>query len=63
MVKDVAFYDYDAKYINNTIEMQIPAHVPEEAAHQAQEYAKAYIMLDGSGLSRDFFLTSKTNYS
>ena len=47
-----------------TIEMQIPAHVPEEVAHQAQEYAKAYIMLDGSGLSRcDFFLTSKTNYS
>ncbi|WP_142431102.1 D-alanine--D-alanine ligase [Enterococcus faecalis] len=61
VVKDVAFYDYDAKYINNTIEMQIPAHVPEEVAHQAQEYAKkAYIMLDGSGLSRcDFFLTSK----
>ena len=41
--------------------MQIPAHVPEEVAHQAKEYAKkAYIMLDGSGLSRcDFFLTSK----
>ena len=43
-MKDVAFYDYDAKYINNTIEMQIPAHVPEEVAHQAQEYAKKRIL-------------------
>ena len=43
VVKDVAFYDYDAKYINNTIEMQI-AHVPEEVAHQAQEYAKKRIL-------------------
>ncbi len=32
------------KYINNTIEMQIPAHVPEEVAHQAQEYAKKRIL-------------------
>lgn len=30
VVKDVAFYDYEAKYINNKIEMQIPAEVPEE---------------------------------
>lgn len=61
VVKDVAFYDYDAKYINNKIEMQIPAEVPEEVYQKAQEYAKlAYTMLGGSGLSRcDFFLTNK----
>lgn len=55
--KDVAFYDYEAKYINNKIEMQIPAEVPEEVYQKAQEYAKlAYTMLGGSGLSRcDFF--------
>ena len=61
VVKDVAFYDYEAKYINNKIEMQIPAEVPEEVYQKAQEYAKlAYTMLGGSGLSRcDFFLTNK----
>lgn len=61
IVKEKAFYDYDAKYINNTIEMQIPAQIPEEVQQKAQEYAKtAYQMLGGSGLSRcDFFLTDK----
>lgn len=61
IVKDVAFYDYNSKYIDNNIEMQIPAQVSDEVQQKAQEYAKkAYIMLGGSGLSRcDFFLTSK----
>lgn len=61
IVKDVAFYDYNSKYIDNKIEMQIPAQIPEEVQVKAQEYAKkAYIMLGGSGLSRcDFFLTNK----
>lgn len=61
IVKDVAFYDYNSKYIDNQITMQIPAEVPEEVYQKAREYAKkAYTLLDGSGLSRcDFFLTSK----
>ncbi|KAF1305671.1 D-alanine--D-alanine ligase [Enterococcus saccharolyticus] len=61
IVKDVAFYDYNSKYIDNNIVMQIPAQVPDEVQEKAQEYAKnAYIMLGGSGLSRcDFFLTNK----
>lgn len=61
IVKDVAFYDYQSKYIDNKIEMQIPAEVPDDVQQKAQEYAKkAYTMLGGSGLSRcDFFLTSK----
>jgi D-alanine-D-alanine ligase len=61
IVKDVAFYDYNSKYIDNKIEMQIPAQVPDEVQEKAQEYAKkAYTMLGGSGLSRcDFFLTNK----
>ncbi len=60
IVKEVAFYDYDAKYINNEIEMQIPAEIPEDVQEKARNYAeKAYLALDGSGLSRcDFFLTS-----
>lgn len=61
IVKDVAFYDYNSKYIDNNIVMQIPAQIPDEVQEKAQEYAKnAYIMLGGSGLSRcDFFLTNK----
>ena len=61
IVKDVAFYDYHSKYIDNKIVMQIPAEVPDEVQQKAQEYAKkAYTMLGGSGLSRcDFFLTNK----
>lgn len=61
IVKDVDFYDYNSKYIDNRITMQIPAEVPIEVAKKAQDFAKkAYTILDGSGLSRcDFFLTSK----
>ncbi|MFC0233776.1 D-alanine--D-alanine ligase [Vagococcus entomophilus] len=60
IVKTVSFYDYDAKYLNNDVDLQIPADIPEEIQQKAREYAeKAYLTLDGSGLSRcDFFLTS-----
>lgn len=61
IVKDVAFYDYDAKYIDNKITMAIPADIPADVQQKARDYAKtAYTMLGGSGLSRcDFFLTAK----
>ncbi|MGM0125442.1 D-alanine-D-alanine ligase [Enterococcus sp. AZ194] len=61
IVKDVAFYDYNSKYIDNKITMQIPAEIPLDVQEKAQKYAKiAYKMLGGSGLSRcDFFLTNK----
>ncbi|GMA08535.1 D-alanine--D-alanine ligase [Tetragenococcus halophilus subsp. flandriensis] len=61
IVKEVAFYDYNSKYIDNNIKMQIPAKIPEEVQEKARQYAKtAYTTLGGSGLSRcDFFLTSK----
>ena len=61
IVKDVAFYDYNSKYIDNQIVMQIPAEVTDDVQQKAQEFAKkAYVMLGGSGLSRcDFFLTNK----
>lgn len=61
IVKEVAFYDYNSKYIDNNITMEIPAQVPDDVQVKAQDYAKlAYTMIGGSGLSRcDFFLTSK----
>ena len=39
VVKDVAFYDYQAKYIDNKITMDIPAHVPAEVMTQMRAYA------------------------
>ncbi|MGO2082295.1 D-alanine--D-alanine ligase [Vagococcus sp.] len=60
IVKDVAFYTYESKYIDNQVKLQIPAEVTDELHEKMQNYAeKAYQALDGSGLSRcDFFLTS-----
>lgn len=59
VVKDVAFYDYQAKYIDNKITMAIPAQVDEAIAEQMRVYAeKAFRTIGGTGLSRcDFFLT------
>lgn len=60
IVKDVAFYDYESKYIDNQVTLQIPAEIPEKIQDKARELAeKAYVALDCSGLSRcDFFLTN-----
>ncbi|MDO4669987.1 MAG: D-alanine--D-alanine ligase [Aerococcus sp.] len=59
LVKQQAFYDYDSKYINNTVEMQIPAELSEDMKEQLQHYARqAYLALDCAGLTRcDFFVT------
>ncbi len=54
----VEFYDFDAKYNDNSTELQIPADIPEETKSLIREYAvKAFKALDGQGLSRvDFFV-------
>lgn len=63
LVKNSEFYDYDEKYINNTVTMQIPAEIDLTIAQQIQEYAlRAFRAIDGCGLSRvDFFLTSNND--
>ena len=60
VVKDVDFYDYKAKYIDNKITMAIPAELPEIVSSQMREQAeKAYAALGGMGISRcDFFYTT-----
>ena len=60
LVKNVDFYDYESKYLNNEVVLQIPALVPEDVNSRLRDYAvRAFQALDGSGLSRcDFFLTS-----
>lgn len=61
VVKDVAFYDYEAKYIDNKITMAIPAAVDDSTAAKMRSYAAAaFRTLGGCGLSRcDFFLTAE----
>lgn len=59
LAKGQGFYNYEEKYLNNTTEMLIPAAIDEPTVAKLQDFArKAYLALDGSGLSRaDFFLT------
>lgn len=56
----VEFYDFDAKYNDNSTKLQIPADLPEETIETIREYAvRAFKALDGDGLSRvDFFVRS-----
>lgn len=63
LVKEQGFYDYENKYLNNTVTMQIPAEIPEFVAEKVQEYAlRAYRAINGRGLSRvDFFVTSSND--
>lgn len=60
LVKEEGFYDYENKYLNNTVSMQIPAELPEVVIKKIQDYAlKAYRAINGRGLSRvDFFVTA-----
>lgn len=54
----VEFYDFDAKYVDNSTELLIPAGIPEETRELIREYSvRAFRALDGQGLSRvDFFV-------
>ncbi len=52
------FYDYDAKYVDNSTGLAIPADLPEEISEMVREEAvRAYLTMGCTGLSRvDFFL-------
>ena len=56
------FYDYNAKYIDGTSGLLIPAPIDESVAYQIKDLAiKAYKALDCSGMARvDFFLEKNT---
>jgi D-alanine-D-alanine ligase len=53
------FYDFEAKYLDDSCEFDIPANLPERVAKQVQRYACAtFSALDCAGLARvDFFVT------
>ena len=61
VVKDVAFYDYEAKYIDNKITMDIPAKLSDDVIATMRKNAEtAFRAIGGLGLSRcDFFYTDK----
>ncbi|MEO3744666.1 D-alanine--D-alanine ligase family protein [Plantactinospora sp. B5E13] len=53
------FYDFEAKYLDDDCEYDIPADLPERVTRQIQEYAcRTFTALDCAGLARaDFFVT------
>jgi D-alanine-D-alanine ligase len=58
VVKKHEFYDFEAKYLDDSCEFDIPARLPEQVTRQIQEYAKrTFTALDCAGLARvDFFV-------
>ena len=58
IVPKVEFYDFDAKYKDDSTELKIPADISCDTREAIREYAiKAFKALDGQGLSRvDFFV-------
>ena len=58
----VEFYDFDAKYNDNSTVLEIPAKIPAETRERIRELSiRAFSALDGTGLSRvDFFVRYDT---
>lgn len=57
------FYDYNAKYVDDTAELIVPAKLdPELLAHMQELAVEAFRSLDLAGMARvDFFLERDTN--
>lgn len=57
------FYDYDAKYKDNSTKLQIPAQLDVGIKEKIRDYAvKAFKAIDGMGLTRvDFFVKYSDN--
>jgi D-alanine-D-alanine ligase len=53
------FYDFEAKYLGDACEYDIPANLPDRVTRQIEEYAcRTFTALDCAGLGRvDFFVT------
>jgi D-alanine-D-alanine ligase len=59
VISDHDWYDFEAKYLDDACEYDIPAGLPEQVTRQVREYAvRAFTALDCAGLARvDFFVT------
>lgn len=62
IVPKAAFYDYEAKYIDGTSELLIPAPLEEAESDKIRSYAiRAFRAIGGKGFSRvDFFKDKRT---
>ncbi len=62
IVPSKTFYDYEAKYIDESSVLQIPAHIPPAAESEIRESAvRVFELLDCRGMARvDFFYERKT---
>jgi len=57
-----AFYDYDAKYIDDETELLIPAPIDDELAEEIRHLAmEAVVALEGAGLARVDFLLDRNS--
>ena len=65
VVRDHAFYNFEAKYLEDSCEFDIPAGLPDRVTRQIQEYAcRTFAALDCAGLARvDFFVTPELDVS
>lgn len=64
IIPTVEFYDFDAKYTDSSTKLEIPANLPDYTTRQIREYAKkAFIALDGTGLTRADFFVKKSDGS
>jgi D-alanine-D-alanine ligase len=61
LVRDHDWYDFEAKYLEDACEFDVPADVSPEISALVQESAKkAFVALDCAGLARvDFFVTAE----
>jgi D-alanine-D-alanine ligase len=59
VLRDHEFYDFEAKYLDDSCEFDIPARLPDRVTGRIQEYAcRTFTALDCAGLARvDFFVT------
>jgi D-alanine-D-alanine ligase len=62
LLRGAGWYDYEAKYTDGGMELQVPARISERAAARLQELALRAFTLSGcSGLARaDFFVDGET---
>jgi len=56
------WYDYEAKYVDESTELLVPAPISEAEAERVRDLAlRAYRALEGAGLGRvDFLMSRKT---
>ena len=58
---DHEFYDFDAKYVDDSVDLVVPAHIPPEIQSAAQEVAlEVFAVMECAGLARvDMFIADQ----